>query len=394
MESPIVNRLPHQTSMKRNVGNSKQYKKNSVKTIHDFDDNYCRKYHGYYGDFEDGHFGYQYEFPSTFHIPVPIKADIPDRVMISSRVNNRTTSPGISPIRSYDPRDYCHMPRMYLNSPSVPSYPSRTSPVRSITAFDRWAVESTEDGSTTAVVTSMGIISLMIHNDIRVDITVDGAVRILNFAADVTIAVSVTGKQCAFLHPVGRMRLCDNKIEIVGISPSGNHKFAKIWSGGISFTSERSGLVYLVDPAGTRSTKDIFSDLLATDFSKQTFFHGSQHGVRYLEECVKILNSAHYKMKADGSETWIINDILIQKTVDNLVSVNRGKNEIQIKTNLFGKARLTTSIFHCTASSGEQQHLFVKSDDKRMHYDGTKFVVRNAAQSAGFNSDKEKLCIY
>lgn len=75
-------------------------------------------------------------------------------------------------------------------------------------------------------------------------------------------------------------------------------------------------------------------------------------------------------------------------------SVNRGKNEVQIKTNLFGKGRLTTSIFHCTASSGEQQHLFVKSDDKRMHYDGMKFVVRNAAQSAGFNSDKEKLCIY
>ena len=48
--------------------------------------------------------------------------------------------------------------------------------------FDRWAVESTEEGSTTAVVTSMGIISLMIHNDIRVDITMDGAIRILNFA--------------------------------------------------------------------------------------------------------------------------------------------------------------------------------------------------------------------
>lgn len=96
-------------------------------------------------------------------------------------------------------------------------------------------------------------------------------------------------------------------------------RFAKIWNGGISFTSERSGLVYLVDPAGTRSTKDIFSDLLASDFSKQTFFHGSQHGGKYLEECVKILSSAHYKLKADGSEVWIINDILIQKTMDNLV---------------------------------------------------------------------------
>lgn len=69
--------------------------------------------------------------------------------------------------------------------------------------------------------------------------------------------------------------------------------------------------------------------------------------------------------------------------------MNRGKNEIQIKTNVCGKGRLTTSKFHCTASSGEQKHLFVKSEDKRMHYDGTKFVVRNAAQSAGFNKDDQ-----
>lgn len=48
--------------------------------------------------------------------------------------------------------------------------------------------------------------------------------NVLLFQADITMAVSVTGKQCAFLHPVGRMRLSDNKIEIVGISPSGNHK--------------------------------------------------------------------------------------------------------------------------------------------------------------------------
>ena len=58
METPIVNRLPHQNSMKRSVS-AKQYKKNTVKNIPDFDDNYYRKYHGYYGDFDDGHFGYQ-----------------------------------------------------------------------------------------------------------------------------------------------------------------------------------------------------------------------------------------------------------------------------------------------------------------------------------------------
>lgn len=60
MESPVVTCLPHQTTIKRNVSNSKQYKKNQMKNLNDFEDTYCRRYHhNYYGEFDDGHFGYQ-----------------------------------------------------------------------------------------------------------------------------------------------------------------------------------------------------------------------------------------------------------------------------------------------------------------------------------------------
>lgn len=46
-------------------------------------------------------------------------------------------------------------------------------------------MESTDEGAPTAVVTSSGIISLMVHKNIRVDLTVDGAIRILNFAVSI-----------------------------------------------------------------------------------------------------------------------------------------------------------------------------------------------------------------
>lgn len=60
MESPIVNRLPHQSSLKRTVCNGKQYKKSHIKNMGDFEDNpYGKCYHGFYSDFDDGHFGYQ-----------------------------------------------------------------------------------------------------------------------------------------------------------------------------------------------------------------------------------------------------------------------------------------------------------------------------------------------
>jgi len=45
-------------------------------------------------------------------------------------------------------------------------------------------------------------------------------------------------------------------------------KTAKIWPRGISFTSNFSSLVYLVDPAGTRSTSDTFHNLYSKDIAQ------------------------------------------------------------------------------------------------------------------------------
>lgn len=70
-------------------------------------------------------------------------------------------------------------------------------------------------------------------------------------------------------------------------------------------------------------------------------------------------------------------------------------------------ATLTTPQIHCTASLSQNSHLFVRlknestsrkvyeiikaSDcrrqEKRMHFDGSNFVVRNESQSAGFDEN-------
>ncbi len=50
-----------------------------------------------------------------------------------------------------------------------------------------------------------------------------------------------------------------------------------------------------------------------------------------------------------------------------------------------GKARMQSSFLYLTASMGEESHIFVKSNDRRLHYNGHAFVVRNAGHSAGFD---------
>lgn len=36
---------------------------------------------------------------------------------------------------------------------------------------------------------------------------------------------------------------------------------------------------------------------------------------------------------------------------------------------------------------GQSSHLFVRRDERRMHFDGASFVVRNAGHSAGFDEN-------
>lgn len=77
-----------------------------------------------------------------------------------------------------------------------------------------------------------------------------------------------------------------------------------------------------------------------------------------------------------------------------LCRVSRNNNKYQLRTSPSNKtASITTPYLHCTASSGQTSHLFVRRGERRMHFDGTTFIVRNAGHSAGFN-DNGQLKVY
>ncbi|XP_033254929.1 uncharacterized protein LOC117194472 [Drosophila miranda] len=82
------------------------------------------------------------------------------------------------------------------------------------------------------------------------------------------------------------------------------------------------------------------------------------------------------------------NGFRITQAADGLVKVTRVDNKCLIRTSPGnGSATLTTPGIHCTASLGKTSHLFVRRNEKRMHFDGSCFIVRNAGHSAGFNEN-------
>ena len=123
-----------------------------------------------------------------------------------------------------------------------------------------------------AVVEEAGYISLKLRYDTRVDIAPNQAIRVINPRKSVTLGLSGCGTQMAMVHPQGRVLQYNSRIEVqVEAYPS--IKNAKVWPKGVSFTSNTSALVYLVDSAGARSTTDTFHDLATTDIVANLFDH-------------------------------------------------------------------------------------------------------------------------
>ena len=74
------------------------------------------------------------------------------------------------------------------------------------------------------------------------------------------------------------------------------------------------------------------------------------------------------------------------------VQRDNGKRLLRTSSTL-GTANITTPFIHTTASMGQNPHIFVRRGERRLHYDATNFVVRNAGHSAGFD-DRGRLKVY
>ncbi|KAK3925789.1 putative global transcription activator SNF2L2 [Frankliniella fusca] len=247
--------------------------------------------------------------------------------------------------------------------------------------------------SGTAVATPHGTMSLRLHDRVRVDMSVDRAIRVINLKNNIVLALGATGSSAALLHPNGRTYQYGSRVEILAHDSRGNNKFAKMWYKGVSFTSEQCALVYLVDTAGTRTTTDNFSDM-SQDLSLSVFYNDSRHGPACVSEAISLLESGQYWVTDEGVENWLINGVRVSQTADGLVRVARNSNKYQVRTSPSnGSASLTTPFLHCTASLGQTSHLFVRRGERRMHYDGASFIVRNAGHSAGFD-EKNQLKVY
>lgn len=75
-----------------------------------------------------------------------------------------------------------------------------------------------------------------------------------------------------------------------------------------------------------------------------------------------------------------LNSSVLAKDKDN-------RDKFSIRTSVENRSvTLKTPSIHCTASMGNSPHLFVRYNERRVHFDGSNFVARNMGQSASLDS--------
>ncbi|XP_065086280.1 uncharacterized protein fest [Ochlerotatus camptorhynchus] len=247
------------------------------------------------------------------------------------------------------------------------------------------------------VVLPNGIIQLQLRDAVSIEMTVDRSIKVVNSQVRITMALSSTGTSMALKHPNGIVFQNGSRVDIVaydGRMKNSFVRYAKMWQKGISLTCEGCALIYLVDAAGTRTTSDMINIDMNTDYISPVFHHGSRIGSQFYEEANQIAQSVNFWLDDDGTEIFHLNGFRIQQTMDGLVKVTRMTNRCNLRTSpTNGSATVTTPYIHCTASMGQTSHLFVRREERRMHFDGNSFVVRNAGHSAGFD-DCNRLRVY
>ncbi|CAH1953486.1 unnamed protein product [Acanthoscelides obtectus] len=269
--------------------------------------------------------------------------------------------------------------------------------------IDMYGDDGYNGGTGGTTISPHGVITMRLREHIRVDVSLDRAVRVINAKNGIILALSASGSSSGLVHPNGRVYQYGSRVEILANDAQENDKFAKMWYKGVSFTSMQCALVYLVDSAGTRTTTDSFSDL-THDFTLNIFYEDSPysyidtpnttHATQLVNEAMAVLQSTTCWMTEDRTTNWIINNIRISQTSDGLVRVGRNSNKYSLRTSpTNGSASVSTPYMHCTGSMGQTRHLFVRRGERRMHYDGSTFIVRNAGHSAGFD-EKHQLKVY
>ncbi|XP_067144601.1 uncharacterized protein [Centruroides vittatus] len=232
------------------------------------------------------------------------------------------------------------------------------------------------------VITSHGTISIQLGRDIRVDITVDRAVRVVNRPGRCAAAINCLGDTSCIVRPS-----CTILQEGVTVDAQIGNRLAKFSKRGITFTSVGHGLVYLVDASGTKSTVEYFRNF-DYDVCSDVFYAKSTRGKKALNNCFSKIENFVHRYKNNGSQIWIVADVCIRQNLLGDVCVTRDFSRRIVRTSpTSGTVSVSTPFVYLAAGCDPERHVFVQRGKKKLNSHLRSFKVKNGTQVAGYDCE-------
>lgn len=239
-------------------------------------------------------------------------------------------------------------------------------------------------------VTTEGFICLYVSKDIRVDINTNQSICVLTPLAKV--CVDSLAQNIGVIHPMGRVykESGQNSVHI----ESGTH-LAKMSVRGITFTSLKRTLIYLVDISGCKTTADRFRPL-NYDFTDDIFYVNSLAVDYAINTSYGDLFRHRYESSDDKSDNiWFISGIRIRhilKTGDVSITKSFGKIVVHVSP-AKNQLKITSPQLRVMANYDPETCLQVVKphprDEQRVVSGAKHFRVKYGSQKAGFDASDQ-----
>ncbi|XP_077301925.1 uncharacterized protein LOC143922535 [Arctopsyche grandis] len=236
-------------------------------------------------------------------------------------------------------------------------------------------------------ISEQGTIFILLKGHI-LELTVDGAVYLANLEYGIKVAISACGTMSVMEHPKGKVFECTSQVEIQAANIRGI-RYAKMWKKGVSFTTDDHAVTYLLDAGGTKTTFDWFL-LMENDLTTKAFYFNSHYGWGSINNAWSVMHASQYWLSNINHENWKVGNVHISQSSNENIRIYHDAYTYEICLNpTQGTVSIKNQQFQCTASLNSNGHLFVRRGDRRMHYDGIFFIVRNGGQSAAIDPNNQ-----
>ncbi|CAB3374341.1 Hypothetical predicted protein [Cloeon dipterum] len=240
--------------------------------------------------------------------------------------------------------------------------------------------------------TGQGTVSLN-FGMMQVDVTINGAIRIVNPKTHIAMAVNDDCTATAVMHPMGRLHHDAQTVLLLAWdSKNHQHKHAKFLPKKSAFKSNDMSFSYVMDSAGARTSMSKLPTISMNDISLPVFYNNSPHGTKFKAAAEAMANSAIQYTDGTGCSVWKMGSVIIKHRNGEL-KVSRPPSVYMRTSALTGCLGISTDEVHCTATQGEQCHMFARYGVNKMHTDGLKFKIKTEGQTAGFD-DENRITLF